>query len=75
MNSQSESPLLTLLRFRDLKASGIVSNRMTLTRWMRRENDPFPQPLRLSEAIIAWRKCDIEAWLERRAAASKGGAA
>ena len=55
----------TLFRFRDLKTAGIVSNRMTLTRWMRREDDPFPRPLRLSEAIIAWRATDVEAWLER----------
>jgi predicted DNA-binding transcriptional regulator AlpA len=63
---------LTLLRFRDLKAVGIVNNRMTLARWMKREIDPFPRPLRLSEAIIAWRASDISAWLERRAAASNG---
>jgi len=63
---------LRLLRFRDLKAAGIVTNRMTLTRWMRRAEDPFPRPLRLSPAIVAWRADDVAAWLDRRAAAGRG---
>jgi predicted DNA-binding transcriptional regulator AlpA len=66
---------ITLLRFRDLKAAGIVPNRTTLTRWLKRKTDPFPRPIHLGDNFVAWRLIDIEAWLERRAAASRTGSA
>jgi len=63
-----------LLRYRDLVASGIVNNRMTLRRWMDRKDDPFPQAIQLSENSIAWRAADVENWIARRAAAGKNAA-
>ncbi len=67
MSTQSLLNMLVLLRFPDLVARRIVNNRMTLRRWMEREVDPFPQPVRLGEHTIAWRAEDVAAWLERRA--------
>ena len=60
---------IKLLRFRDLRAAGIVPNRTTLTRWLQRETDPFPRSIRLGDNFVAWRLSDVEAWLDRRAAA------
>jgi predicted DNA-binding transcriptional regulator AlpA len=57
---------ILVLRYRDLLTAGVVRNRTTLMRWMRREDDPFPQPLRLGENTLAWRAIDVEAWLDRR---------
>jgi predicted DNA-binding transcriptional regulator AlpA len=67
---------ITLLRFPDLVARRIVSNRMTLRRWMARPIDPFPQPIVLATSarqnhLIAWRASDVAAWLERRSAAKR----
>jgi predicted DNA-binding transcriptional regulator AlpA len=58
---------LLLLRYRDLVDLRIVSNRVTLRRWMARENDPFPQAIALGPNSIAWRAVEVEKWLERRA--------
>jgi hypothetical protein len=68
-----------LLRTRDLLDRRIVPTKKTLREWMRREHDPFPQPLVLSEGKlqpgtnnrysgrhIAWLLSDVEAWLSRR---------
>ena len=62
---------LQLLRYPDLVANRIVTNRMTLRRWMERQVDPFPQPIRLGGNTIAWRAEDVEAWLQGRVAASQ----
>ena len=59
---------LLLLRYPDLVAKRIVTNRMTLRRWMERQVDPFPQPVRLGNNTIAWKAVDVAAWIERRAA-------
>lgn len=32
----------------------------TVWRWVR--EGKFPKPIKLSEAVTAWRICDIEAW-------------
>lgn len=57
-----------LLRFPDLVARGVVTNRMTLRRWMALpfDEDPFPQPIVLGKNSIAWRAEDVSAWLDRR---------
>lgn len=55
-----------LIRFRDLKARGILPDRATARRWMRRKNDPFPQPIVLSDNFIAWRWSEVKAWLDNR---------
>jgi hypothetical protein len=45
-----------LLRFDDLRARGIVSNWMTLARWI--QNEDFPPGLRLGGRLRAWRAVD-----------------
>jgi predicted DNA-binding transcriptional regulator AlpA len=54
----------SLLSFEDLKAIGVVSNRMTLMRWMKLQN--FPEPVRLGPNTVRWRRSRIEQWLEQR---------
>jgi predicted DNA-binding transcriptional regulator AlpA len=34
------------------------------TVWRLRKREQFPPPIKLSERRIAWRRADIEAWLE-----------
>jgi predicted DNA-binding transcriptional regulator AlpA len=53
-----------LIRYRDLKARGIVSNHVTLSRWIEREG--FPPGIMLGPNTRAWREFDIEEWLESR---------
>jgi prophage regulatory protein len=50
-----------LYRFGDLVRLGIVSNRSTLYRWIREER--FPRPVRLTEISVAWRRQDVDRWL------------
>jgi predicted DNA-binding transcriptional regulator AlpA len=66
MTTRATIDRLTLLRYRNLVACRIVTNRTTLRRWMERAADPFPAAIQLSENSIAWRAMDVEAWLERR---------
>lgn len=58
---------LKVLRFSDLVRLGILNNRMTLRRWIQR--GIFPKPITLGPNSLAWRESDIEAYLERAAAA------
>jgi hypothetical protein len=53
-------------RFADLKARGIVSNRVTLHRWTLQHG--FPRHVQLGPNSVAWIRGEIEAWLENRAA-------
>ena len=53
-----------LLRFRDLKARGIVSNHVTLKRWIEKEG--FPRGILLGPNTRAWVESQIEAWLASR---------
>jgi predicted DNA-binding transcriptional regulator AlpA len=62
-----------LLRFDDLRARGIVSNWMTLARWI--QNEDFPPGLRLGGRLRAWRAVDIESWLASRALSTRPEAA
>ena len=55
---------MRMLRFRDLKASGLFNNRVTLARWIRKQG--FPRPLQLGENSLAWRADEVEAWLASR---------
>jgi predicted DNA-binding transcriptional regulator AlpA len=62
---------LTLMRYEDLVAEKIVKNRTTLRRWMARDVDPFPAAIVLTRsarqnAAIAWRRSEVETWLESR---------
>jgi hypothetical protein len=60
--------MLTLLvRFRDLKARGIVQNYPTLKRLI--DCQGFPPGFRLGPNTRVWRESDVEAWLESRPSA------
>ena len=52
-----------LYRFHDLVRMGIVANRTTLHRWIKAGR--FPKPVKLTELTVAWRRRDIESWLEQ----------
>jgi predicted DNA-binding transcriptional regulator AlpA len=52
------------LRFEDLRARGIVSNWMSLARWI--EYEGFPPGIRLGGRLRAWHETDIDAWLASR---------
>jgi predicted DNA-binding transcriptional regulator AlpA len=58
---------LEVMRYRDLVERRIWNNRMSLRRAMLRVDDPFPRPIQLGPNSIAWRRRDVEEWLERRA--------
>jgi predicted DNA-binding transcriptional regulator AlpA len=55
---------MSLLRFRDLKDRGIVSNHVTLKRWIEREG--FPTGRMLGPNTRVWSESEIEAWLDSR---------
>ena len=59
-----------LLRFRHLKERGIVDNRTTLGRWIKRHG--FPPGILIGPNSRAWPEEEIEAWLAERARASAG---
>lgn len=58
-----------LLRFADLKERGVVSNWVTLRRWIEREG--FPPGLLLGPNSRAWNEAEISAWLASRPSAGK----
>ena len=51
-------------RFKDLQAAGIVSNRMTLSRWIK--HCGFPPGVLLGPNTRAWPADEVEAWLKQR---------
>ena len=53
-----------LLRFRDLKDRRIVSNHVTLGRWIEREG--FPPGCMLGPNTRVWREAGCQAWLNSR---------
>ncbi|MCW2285683.1 prophage regulatory protein [Rhodoblastus acidophilus] len=63
--------MMKILRFSDLKARGIVGNRVTLSRWIAHQN--FPRGIKLSERSVGWIESEIEAWLKQRAAMRGAG--
>ena len=52
------------LRFVDLKRMKILSNHVTLKRWIEREG--FPRGRMLGPNTRAWREFEIDAWLDSR---------
>jgi predicted DNA-binding transcriptional regulator AlpA len=54
----------TLLKFKDLKAAGIVSNWTTLLRWIDAGN--FPQGIKIGPHTRAWTEQSIAEWLDAR---------
>jgi hypothetical protein len=57
------------LRFRDLKARGIVSNWVTLSNWIEREG--FPPGKLVGPNTRLWNEPDILAWLNTRPTKTK----
>jgi len=55
---------LSFWRYHDLKARGIVSNRMTLHRWI--QNQGFPQGILLGPNSRAWAVQEVVDWLNNR---------
>lgn len=55
---------IDLIRKHEL-AKRLGINRWTLMRWCKERK--FPQPIRLSDVVIAWRVSEVEAWLQQRA--------
>lgn len=54
----------TYLRFADLCSRGIVSNRVTLYRWIKTQG--FPRPIKLGPNTAVWRADQVEHWLAAR---------
>jgi hypothetical protein len=52
------------LRFRDLKAQGIVDNWVTLTNWINTQG--FPPGKKAGPNTRLWDEPAVEAWLEAR---------
>ena len=52
------------LRFADLKARGIVNNRVTLKNWITKHG--FPPGVKLGPNTRAWPEPEINAWIEAR---------
>jgi predicted DNA-binding transcriptional regulator AlpA len=60
-----------LVRFKDLKARGIVGSRTQLGRFER--DHGFPAAFYLSPSIKVWDEGEVEAWVASRRAASNAG--
>jgi predicted DNA-binding transcriptional regulator AlpA len=52
------------VRFRDLKARGLLSNHVTLGRWIKYEG--FPPGMMLGPNTRVWTEAEIEAWIASR---------
>jgi predicted DNA-binding transcriptional regulator AlpA len=55
-----------LLSFKDLVALGVVGNRVTLGRWIRRCG--FPSGTLLGPNSRRWSEAEVKAWIEARRA-------
>jgi prophage regulatory protein len=62
-----KTPLL-LYRYEDLVAFGIIRNRMTLYRWIKKGT--FPRPVKIGANTVAWRAESVERWFADKEAAS-----
>jgi hypothetical protein len=61
-----DDPRGVVLRFNDLKARNIVTNWVTLKRWIEREG--FPPGFQLAANTRAWLEADVLNWLRSRSA-------
>ncbi len=59
-----ESTTPTLLRFSDLKARGVVHNRMSLHNWIKKEG--FPPGRLLGPHSRVWTEGEVAEWLAAR---------
>ncbi len=57
---------MKLIRFKQLKERGVVTNRVTLGRWIRDQG--FPPGFLLGPNSRAWTEDSVDAWLAARAA-------
>jgi hypothetical protein len=57
------------LRFRDLKAAGVVNNRVTLGNWIRKLG--FPPGQLTGPNSRTWSEAEVQAWLAGRPTAMK----
>ena len=57
------------LRFRDLKAEGVVNNRVTLGHWIRKHG--FPPGQLTGPNSRTWSAAEVQAWLANRPTATK----
>jgi Prophage CP4-57 regulatory protein (AlpA) len=62
------SLLPTLLKFKDLKARGIVNDWTTLVRWI--DNGDFPPGIKLGPNTRAWTETSVAEWIGSRGAAN-----
>ena len=53
-----------LIRFSDLKAQGILNNRVTLGHWIEREGFPLGRVLGANTRV--WDEAEVKAWLDKR---------
>lgn len=65
----AEARLRVLVRFKDLKASGVVGNWPTLLRLI--DDEGFPAGFLLGKNMRAWALDDIARWLDTRPTARK----
>jgi predicted DNA-binding transcriptional regulator AlpA len=61
------------LRFHDLVARGILNNRTTLSRWIKRYG--FPPGILIGPNTRAWDAVEVERWLAERSASAAPKAA
>ena len=64
---------MKLLRFKDLQARRIVTNRVTLKNWI--DKHDFPSGVKLGPNTRAWSEDEVEAWIQARAGNDAGGGA
>jgi predicted DNA-binding transcriptional regulator AlpA len=64
--------MTTYYRFDDLVIAGIVKNRVTLSRWIKKEG--FPSGVMLGPNTRAWLKDEIERWCSSRVTGRKRSA-
>jgi prophage regulatory protein len=62
--------MTSILRLPDVEARCAV-NRRTLYYWI--ERGMFPRPINLGPRTVGWLDSDIEAWINEKAQASRGG--
>ena len=69
MSTTNNNIQLRVLTLPDLKAKGIPWSRTHLGRLI--ERGEFPAPFRLGAMTLAWRECDIDAWIAKRIAGGR----
>jgi predicted DNA-binding transcriptional regulator AlpA len=65
MSQQKVSQQKAYLRYKDLVAMGVVSNRMSLKRWTERPDDPFPAGIPIGQNVLVWSAEEIQKWILR----------